>query len=378
MKKVFLTSVTLLTVLTLAACSSDNEQSSNNSSSQTAQSSTGSSASSNADVKIADGAEEDAEVPAEGTVYMRQLYAAPHGDQSFAVVNVTMNGDTIVSARLDEFQYVDKGSDWTGVPSSDGAFGEAYPDGKILIGKEENNEAYSELMASNAGATQTWKDSMDAITSFVAGKTVEEVEAAITELKDADNTADVVTGATFSDASGYLQAIADAATSGIVSEGIATTNNDLKEAQVLAAPHGDRSFGVVTVAMDGDVVAATFLDEFQYVDPADYGAVPNSDAAFGEGIADGQVLASKLANNEAYSELMASAGGSTMTWLENIDAIDEFAKGKTIEELQAAVTELNGLGEEDSVADVVTGATFEGTAGYLEAIIEAAQAATAE
>ncbi len=45
---------------------------------------------------------------------MRQLYAAPHGKQSFAAVNVTLNGDTIVSARINEFQYVKKSSDWTG------------------------------------------------------------------------------------------------------------------------------------------------------------------------------------------------------------------------------------------------------------------------
>lgn len=76
--------------------------------------------------------------------------------------------------------------------------------------------------------------------------------------------------------------------------------------------------------------------------------------------------------------MMASSGGATQTWLENIQAIDEFAKGKTIEELEAAVTELEGIGEDGDVADVVTGATFSDTAGYLQTIIDAAQAATAE
>lgn len=57
-------------------------------------------------MKINTGADASAKVPAAGTLVMRQLYAAPHGKQSFAAVNVTLNGDTIVSAKIDEFQYV--------------------------------------------------------------------------------------------------------------------------------------------------------------------------------------------------------------------------------------------------------------------------------
>ncbi|MHC5373760.1 peptidoglycan-binding protein [Enterococcus sp. LJL120] len=394
MKKVLLTSITLFSVLTLAACQADEDTLEySTSASSTVESTTASSkeateASSDATsgaseseagtIWISDGSEigETQEIPAAGTIYMRQLYTAPHGDRAFAITNVTMDGDTIISARMDEFQYIeDDGSGtWTGVPNSDATFGESYPEGTILAGKEENNEAYSEMMA-ESGATLTWKDNMEAITDFVAGKTAAEIQTSIDELTGGSEVADVVTGATFADTAGYLQAIVDTATKGMVSTGIETSNTDLSEAMVLAAPHGDRSFAVVTVAMDGDVVANTFVDEFQYSDPASYGGVPNSDATFGEGVADGQVLASKFANNEAYSEMMASSGGATQTWMENVEAIDEFAKGKTIDELKAAVTELEGLSEDDSPADVVTGATFSDSAGYLSAIIEAAEAA---
>src|SRR5699024_7343076 len=87
--------------LILGACSADNGGSADSSSqaassttvSSSAQASTEESSAANAEVTIADGKSEDAKVPAEGTVYMRQLYAAPHGDKSFAVVNVTMNGE---------------------------------------------------------------------------------------------------------------------------------------------------------------------------------------------------------------------------------------------------------------------------------------------
>lgn len=375
-KKIFtgLAALTFASVL-LVACSPDNkDDAAGSSSTKTEESTKSSSEAPAAAVKIADGKMADAQVPAAGTIYMRQLYAAPHGEQSFATVNVTMNGDKILSARIDEFQYVDKGDDWTGVPNSDAGFGEAFPEGKVLVAKEENSDAYSAMMKEKGGATQTWKENMEAITNFVKGKTVAEVEAGVKDLEPEDaKVADVVSGATFSDTKGYLQAIVDTAKSGMLSTGVATDNTDLKEAMILAKPHGDKSFATVTVAMDGDKVAGTFVDEFQYTDPKDFGGVPNSDKEFGKGIKDNQVLASKFANNEAYSALMKDHGKATQTWMKNIEAIDAFAKGKTVAELEAAVKELEP--EDAKVADVVSGATFADTKGYLESIIEAAKKA---
>ncbi|EOT39203.1 peptidoglycan-binding protein [Enterococcus dispar] len=374
--------VLTFSALVLGACSPDNKDDSASSSSKTEQttasSTTASTTAANADVKIADGKTANAEVPGAGTIVMRQLYTAPHGDKSFAVVNVTLDGDKILSARMDEFQYVEKGDDWTGVPNADAKLGENFPEGNILVAKEENSKAYSAMMKDHGGATQTWDESMTAITNFVKGKTIAEVEKAVKDLdaqgEDA-KVSDVVSGATFSDTKGYLQSIVDAAKSGMVSVGEKTSNTDLKEAIILAAPHGDQSFATVTVALDGDKVAATFVDEFQYVDPADFGGVPNSNAAFGEGIKDNLVLGSKYANNEAYSALMKDHAKATQTWEENIHAVDAFAKGKTVAELETAVKDLKGQGEDAKVSDVVSGATFADTAGYLQAIIDAAKKA---
>lgn len=379
MKRRNYVSVLIIGLIGLSACSSDNSSGAEDSSTaETSSSQTTTSSTVSREVTIANGAVSNAEIPAEGTVYMRQLYAAPHGDKSVAVVNVTMTGDKILGAKVDEFQYVETSDDWQGVPNSDNAFGENYPDGNILIGKSENNTAYSELMKEHAEATLTWQANMDAITEFVKGKTIAEVEEAAKELESMGEdatVADVVSGATFTDTKGYLTAIVDAANSGAVSVGIETSNADLKEAQILAAPHGDRSFAVATVAMDDDKLAVAMIDEFQYVDPASFGGLPNSDAAFGEGILDDQVLASKLANDDAYSALMEENGGATLHWLENVALITEFAKGKTIAELEEAVADLEAQGEDGVVADVVSGATFSDTQNYLQAIVDAAKAA---
>ncbi|MGC6767958.1 peptidoglycan-binding protein [Enterococcus sp. LJL51] len=378
MKKITLTTAILLALLTATGCSSDDKKTAESSS--TAQSSSvtteSSSSAAAADITIADGSTKDS-APAEGTVYMRQLLTAPHGTKSFAVVNVTMNGDKILAVQLDEFQYVSP-DDFTGVPNSDGAFGENYPTDTVLSSKRGNDKAYSAMMADKGGASQGWADSMDAIAAFAVGKTAKELEDTVKELDDLGedgNPADVVTGATFSDTSGYLQSIIDTANTGMISEGIKTSTEDLKETQVLGAPHGDKSFSVTTVALDGDKLAAASLDEFQYVDPADFGGVPNSNADFGADVQEGLVLSSKEANNDAYSAMMADKGGATNPYADNMSAVIKFALGKTTSELEDTVKELDGLGEDDSPADVVTGATFSDTAGYLQAIIDAMKAA---
>lgn len=380
MKKNTLLATILLAGFTLAACSPDtpNAESSAPAESSQVQSETSvSSETAPANITIATGKDTETKVPAAGTLVMRQLYTAPHGTKSFAAVNVLMNGETIVDARLDEFQYLTPG-DFTGVPNSDGGFGESYPADTVLASKQQNDAPYSAMMKDKADATQTWQQSMTAITDFAKGKTLAELEEAVKELEalgEEGNPADVISGATFTDSRGYLQAIIDTAKEGIVSVGIETTATDFKSAQLLGAPHGDKSFAMTTVAMDGDKIAAAFVDEFQYVDLTAFGGVPNSDSDFGQGVAEGVVLASKIANNDAYSAMMAEKGGSTNAYAANMKAIQDFTLGKTIAELEATVGELDALGEKDSPADVISGATFSDAKGYLQAIIDTAKAA---
>ena len=148
--------------------------------------------------------------------------------------------------------------------------------------------------------------------------------------------------------------------------------------QVDYAAHGKGCFAVVTVALQDDVILAAKIDEFQFIgsreDLAAVG-VPNSDASFGENYPEGKVLGSKRANNELYSLNMQRAG-STVQIAANYDAIEAFAKGKTIAELEEIVSGYTDETKADFI-DAVSGATTADTLGYVKSIIAAAKAAKA-
>ena len=133
-------------------------------------------------------------------------YAA-HGTKCFAVMTVAMQGDKIVDAYIDEYQFMAAGS--IGVPNSDKDFGTAYPEGKVLAYKRQNNEAYSANMA-KAGSTIALADNYAAIEAFVIGKTIAELEAAI-EGKTAADMVDAVSSCTLVDTLGYIQGLIAAA-----------------------------------------------------------------------------------------------------------------------------------------------------------------------
>ena len=144
----------------------------------------------------------------------------------------------------------------------------------------------------------------------------------------------------------------------------------IKLGQVQWAAHGTKCFAVLTVVMQGDVIVAAHIDEYQFMAKDTSIGVPNSDAAFGESFPEGKVLASKRVNAEAYSANMAKAG-STVALDVNYDAIEAFVVGKTIAELEAF---LNGKTAAE-VVDAVTGCTLVDTLGYITGLVEAAKAA---
>ncbi len=304
---------------------------------------------------------------------IRAMYTAPHGNQSFASTFVVMDGDTVHDVAIDEYQFME-GDDWDGVPNADETFGEGYAEELTLVSKRENDEDYSAMMADIADATNSYSENLDAIQDFAIGKTLSEIEEAIAELDglgEDDEIADVVSGATFVDTNGYLQAIVDTANDGLEFPGAADA--DLANAELsysLEAPHGNQSFAIVAVLHEGDSVLAAAMDELQFVDPAEFEGVPNSDETFGENYNEDVVLASKLENDEAYSAMMADIAGATMTYSENMQSILDFAVGKTADEIEAAADEVENLGEDDEIADVVSGATFVDTDGYLQAIAD--------
>ncbi|MBQ8555297.1 MAG: FMN-binding protein [Clostridia bacterium] len=145
----------------------------------------------------------------------------------------------------------------------------------------------------------------------------------------------------------------------------------LKIGQVLCSPNGEQSFAVVTVVLEGDVIVAAYIDEFQFMAAEGNIAVPSSEGQFGQNYPEGQVLGSKRVNNETYSAMMTAYAGSTVSIADNYDAIQAYVIGKTVADLEA---ELAAKTAEEMV-DAVSGATLVATPGYLQGIIDAAKAA---
>ena len=143
----------------------------------------------------------------------------------------------------------------------------------------------------------------------------------------------------------------------------------MKIGQVQFAAHGTKCFTVLTVAMQGDVIADAYIDEYQFMDASAVG-VPNSDADFGANFPEGKVLASKKVNADMYSENMKKAG-STVHLADNFAAIEAYVTGKTVAELEAAVAGKDAA----AMVDAVSGSTLVDTLGYVNGLIEAAKAA---
>ena len=144
---------------------------------------------------------------------------------------------------------------------------------------------------------------------------------------------------------------------------------EIKLGQVQWAAHGTKCFAVLTVVLQGDVIVAAHIDEYQV--GADMVGVPNSENGFG-GFTDGKVLYSKRVNAAAYSANMTKAG-STVALDVNYDLIQNFCVGKTVPELEAVIAGFNG--DATAAVDAVTGATLVDTLGYLTGLLEAAKAA---
>ena len=134
------------------------------------------------------------------------------------------------------------------------------------------------------------------------------------------------------------------------------------------ASHGDGDVALVSVAMKDDVIVGVTLDEISYLSSDEFKGLPNteSDKAFGKQTDPTKNLASKSQNDEEYSGMM-KANGATQGIKQNYQALIEFVKGKSLEDLRGIVT---GKSDEE-VTDAVTGCTLKSTKGYLEAIMEA-------
>ncbi len=147
-----------------------------------------------------------------------QVQYAAHGTKAFCVATVVMDGDRIVDALLDEYQYVDPAVYTNTVPNPD-TFKNA--DGFVLISKRLNSDIYSGSMAAKGGATQPLLTSFQAIEAFVTGKTIADLETFATDFagklegkEEAEKKTiimDAVSGSTLTDTLGYVQALIAAA-----------------------------------------------------------------------------------------------------------------------------------------------------------------------
>lgn len=140
----------------------------------------------------------------------------------------------------------------------------------------------------------------------------------------------------------------------------------------LKAPHGEGAFARIAVVTDGDKLVDVTIDELQYFDEdSDFVGLPNQDedTEFKAGNKEGKILGSKIMNDEKYSAMMKEKAQSTVSIWDNYKAIQDFAMGKTIDELKEAIADA----EDGKPIDAVTGATLVNTKGYLQAIIETAE-----
>ena len=106
---------------------------------------------------------------------------------------------------------------------------------------------------------------------------------------------------------------------------------------------------------DAAAKADSAVDDYQFMpaDSAGITPVPNSDAGFADGYAEGKVLMSKTVNNDAYSASMKEKAQSTTPWLTSMKAIEAYCVGKKASDLTK------------TSLDAVTGATLVDAPNYL-------------
>lgn len=312
-----------------------------------------------------DSTDENAEADnaeAQGNVILHRSYP-DDSPRAFTNVVVATSGDKIVSAFIDEYQYFDDDGKIKAVPNSDKGFGEGTKEGKVLGSKIDNDEPYSEDMKA-AGGTLTLMDNYNAITDFVKGKTITELEELLKE--DDEKIMDAISTATFSSTPNLLKYIVETAKDDSYTiAGQASNPDDIELRYALGAPHGEKSFANAVVAVEGDKIIAASIDEYQYIQ--DGITKQGEDSDFAKGYKDSKVvLSSKLENNDIYSDLMAEKANATTTIKANFEAIENFVAGKTIDEIKETIA---GATEGEAI-EAVSGATLVDTAGYLQLIAD--------
>lgn len=137
---------------------------------------------------------------------IHQLEGAAHGTKCFTLTTVVTDGTVVVSAYIDEFQYL-AGDTATGVPNSENLT-DYVAEGYVLGSKRVNAETYSTSMA-QAGSTVAIDENYDLIQAYAAGKSIDELKAL--ESKTAEEVLDAVSSATLADTANYIKEVVRAA-----------------------------------------------------------------------------------------------------------------------------------------------------------------------
>lgn len=299
-----------------------------------------------------------------------QMEYAAHGDKSFAVTTVVLNGDTVVAVYIDEYQFMNA-STTVAVPNSDQGFLEKYADPERVLGsKRLNSDTYSANMAERGGSTMALTANFGAIEEYVTGKTIAELEDLVYN-NTAEEVVDAVSSATLADTSGYVKSVIEAARVAAANDGLEYSGDvaSLKFGRTELAAHGKNCFLIASALVDGDTIVLSYLDEYQLMSGAVVG-VPNSDGGFGENFIAGTALISKRYNTTTYSALMAERGGATIALDVNYDSIQNYANGKTISEVLEVAQ-----GDAEAAIDAISSATLVDTNNYLGGIVAAAEVA---
>lgn len=308
-----------------------------------------------------------ADFTVKGKIQIGEALSAAHGTKCFTQTYAVVSGDKVVAAYIDEYQFMDPTAEGVNpVPNSDSDFGQGYAEGVALASKRASADYYSNMMKEKAQATERIDDNYDAIEAFAAGKTIDEIEKAAGQ----DNVVDSVSGATLKDTANYLKAIAEAAKNAQQNEAVDyEADAPLRLNAVIGAAHGTKCFSTAAVVTDGEKIVLSYIDEFQFFDAGTDGVtgVPNSDADFAQGYAEGKVLGSKRVNADYYSELMKEHAQATTRIDDNYNAIQTAVDSMTIADAES-------LAGKDNAVDSVSGATLVDTANYVQLIVDAAKA----
>ena len=203
--------------------------------------------------------------------------------------------------------------------------------------KKEKGDAYGMKAASGIG--KEWFEQIAAFEEYAVGKTVEEVLAIPTYVKDDSHQAvpeaeDLKTSVTV-DIAGYKAAIEAASKNLTAVEGVAKVGvaNSTKVDRLADAGEKEGSarfntvYALVAVDADGKIVYID-IDNAQNAGSFDTTGVVTTDAT--------AATPTKTEKADAYG--MKAASGIGKEWYEQMAAFEEYATGKTVEEVLATPT----------------------------------------